>query len=301
MRIAGSTPADDWRKRLPDYGQPPLPTPDITDKPRREPRRRRSHALGWFVALGIGAALTALLLSNRDDPRSLGTQLDDTVASVRNLGTQAGQTLTDSQNAAAEASRSAVDGVSTAIEDTAISAKVKTALAADPSLSAARIVVTTTRGVVRLEGPAPDAVAKDRATVLAGAPQGVSGVDNRLALPQPGAVVAVADGVPRTQPPVPAQALPAVPATPVPDAALTNQVKAALAADATLAKAGIDVTSHDGIVRLDGLVSDLVAKDRAARLAAIQPGVKSVDNHLGLLEPPQAVLAPRGPVEGTAR
>ena len=74
---------------------------------------------------------------------------------------------------------------------------MKTALAADPALSASRIEVTTTNGVVRLDGPAPDAVAKERATVLAGAPQGVRGVDNRLALPQASRVVTVADGAPQ--------------------------------------------------------------------------------------------------------
>jgi osmotically-inducible protein OsmY len=99
-----------------------------------------------------------------------------------------------------QASRDAVNGVGSAIDDTGISLKVKTALAADPALSASRIEVTTTNGVVRLEGPAPDPAAKERATVLAGAPQGVRGVDNRLALPQPSRVVAIADGA--TQQPV---------------------------------------------------------------------------------------------------
>jgi osmotically-inducible protein OsmY len=64
--------------------------------------------------------------------------------------------------------------------------------------------VTTTQGIVRLEGPAPNATAKERATVLAGAPEGVRGVDNRLALPQPGQVVAVVEGStapPSAQPP----------------------------------------------------------------------------------------------------
>lgn len=198
MKPATDTRANDWRNRLPPYGQPadaPLGQPKVIVKEVRP--RGRSRAVGWFVALGLGAALAALAVSNLHDPRSLGTQLDDTVSHVRGLGNEVGRTVTDSQTAAVDASRTALDGVTTAIDDSAISLKVKTALAADPALSASRIEVSTAQGVVRLDGPAPDAAAKARATVLAGAPQGVRGVDNRLALPQAANVVAVADGVQR--------------------------------------------------------------------------------------------------------
>lgn len=197
MRPVTSAPADDLRERLPPYGQPT----DPNIKPRRwradERPRRRSSAGAWLLALGLGAAITAVAVATLQDSRSPGTQLDDAIANVRDFGHRMGQTVTDSQHAAVEASRNAVDGVGTAIDDTGISLKVKTALAADPALSAPRIEVTTTDGVVRLDGPAPDAAARDRATVLAGAPQGVRGVDNRLTLPQAGRVVAVAEGVPR--------------------------------------------------------------------------------------------------------
>jgi BON domain len=50
---------------------------------------------------------------------------------------------------------------------------VKTALAADPALSALQIDVTTRDGVVTLEGPAPSEDARSRASVLAAAPAGV--------------------------------------------------------------------------------------------------------------------------------
>lgn len=200
MRSATRPETDNWRDRLPPYGQ--TTDPDVEPPARRwredEPPRRRSSAGGWVLALGLGAAITAIAVASLQDPRSVGTQLDGAVANVRGLGDRVGQTVTDSQSAAVEASRNAVDGVGTAIDDTGISLKVKTALAADPALSASRIEVTTTAGVVRLDGPAPDVAAKERATVLAGAPQGVRGVDNRLALPQASRVVAVADGLPRT-------------------------------------------------------------------------------------------------------
>lgn len=198
MRPATSSHADDnWRDQLPPYGEVAPPVATVRPLPR-ERRRRGPGLLGWVVALGLGAGLAAFLIANQDDPRTVGRQLDDAIAGVRDTGDRMGQAVASSQDAAAQASRNAVDGVSTAFDDTAISLKVKTALAADPALSASRITVTTTDGVVRLEGPAPDAAAQARATVLAGAPQGVRGVDNRLTLPQQGQVVAVADGMPAT-------------------------------------------------------------------------------------------------------
>ena len=198
MRSAASPNAEEGRDRLPPYGHPTDPT--VRPPARRwhadDGPRRRSSAGAWFLALGLGAAITVVTVATLQDSRSPGTQLDDAIASVRDFGHRMGQTVTDSRAAAVEASRNAVGGVGTAIDDTGISLKVKTALAADPALSAPRIEVTTTNGVVRLDGPAPDAAAKERATVLAGAPQGVRGVDNRLTLPQAGRVVAVADGMP---------------------------------------------------------------------------------------------------------
>ncbi len=208
MRPAASPRADDWRDHLPPYGQPLEPPP--VSPPLREPDvdrpPHRSRAGSWFIALGLGAALAVLAIANLQDPRSLGTQLDDAVNRVRGVGDEVGRSVTDSQQAAVQASRQALDGVGTAIDDGAISLKVKAALAADPALSAARIDVSTTRGIVRLDGPAPDSAARERATVLAGAPQGVRGVDNRLALPQPANVVTVAEGVHRPQPETPAVA-----------------------------------------------------------------------------------------------
>lgn len=66
------------------------------------------------------------------------------------------------------------------IDDAAITASVNASLAKDPDLSALKIDVDTRSGVVTLSGPAPSAAAKDRATSLAQAVDGVSGVNNNL-------------------------------------------------------------------------------------------------------------------------
>lgn len=198
VQHADRRPDDDWRDHLPPYGQPVAadtpPRPALAPAPApATPPARHSRLGTWLLALGLGAAITAVAISNLQDPRSLGTQLDDAIRQARGVGSDVQETVMQSQTAATEASRDALQGVSTALDDSAISLKVKTALAADPALSAARIDVTTSGGIVRLEGPAPDAVSKERATVLASAPRGVKGVDNRLALPQPGKVVSVVE------------------------------------------------------------------------------------------------------------
>ncbi|KQW51645.1 MULTISPECIES: BON domain-containing protein [unclassified Roseateles] len=70
--------------------------------------------------------------------------------------------------------------VQPAPEDTGITVQVRMALAADSTLSAVPIAVSTDRGVVKLEGQAPDAPTRERATVVASSATGVKAVDNRL-------------------------------------------------------------------------------------------------------------------------
>ncbi|MFG6432435.1 BON domain-containing protein [Roseateles sp. LYH14W] len=67
-------------------------------------------------------------------------------------------------------------------EDTGITQQVRSALAADSTLAAVPIAVSTDQGVVKLEGQAPDAPTRERATVVASSASGVKAVDNRLTL-----------------------------------------------------------------------------------------------------------------------
>ena len=303
-----------WRKYLPAYGVVPSTVPVDETRHERHVRhqqaqrheRRRTSLLGWFVALCAGAGIAMLAVHALHDPRSVGTQLDQAVASVRDVGNQAGQTLTDSQNVVADASHGVVADVKSSISDTAISVKIKTALAADPALKASRINVETTNGVVRLEGPAPDATSRERASVLASAPAGVRGVDNRLTLPQPGQVATVTGGAlqrtapttinPALNPDVAASMpMPAASVALTEDARLSQRVETALTNDSTLARTKVAVSAQQGVVRLEGVVPDAAAKDRALALANAQAGVKSVDNRL--LTPEAATLLARGNTE----
>lgn len=142
------------------------------------PRRRRWPAL--LVATLIGAAAAALFVSSQYDGRSLGTRIDDTVAAAGGTVDRSVDDLRGAASGAAAGTVMAADRVAIALNDTGITAAVKTALAADPALSALKIEVTTREGVVQLDGPAPDTKARDRAGVLAAAPDGVRSVANRL-------------------------------------------------------------------------------------------------------------------------
>ena len=75
------------------------------------------------------------------------------------------------------------DKVVNAAGDAAITVAVNAALAKDQQLNVLRINVQTVDGHVVLDGSAPDAAARQRATQLARNVDGVKSVDNRLAVP----------------------------------------------------------------------------------------------------------------------
>ncbi len=94
--------------------------------------------------------------------------------------TTAGQKVDGAVADAKTATRNAANTISTGAADVAITTKVKSALAADTKLSALKINVDTKDGNVALTGTAPDASARDMASTLVNAVEGVRSVDNRL-------------------------------------------------------------------------------------------------------------------------
>ena len=75
-------------------------------------------------------------------------------------------------------------GVGEYASDAGLTAKVKTALVAEPGLKALQINVDTADGVVTLSGTVDSPTNVDRATQVAQAVQGVKSVDNRLTVKQ---------------------------------------------------------------------------------------------------------------------
>lgn len=72
------------------------------------------------------------------------------------------------------------DKAGVAIDDTAITAKVKAAILAEPGLNVLQINVDTTKGVVTLSGAVDSQQISDRAKEIAGAVAGVKGIENQL-------------------------------------------------------------------------------------------------------------------------
>lgn len=146
------------------------------------PRRRWPAVLAASVLV---AGITALAVSAYYDDRSVGEKLDATVVNAQQKVQEQVAALSQSASAAARDGARVSELAAATFSDAGITAAVKTALAADPKLSALQIQVDTEGGVVSLLGPAPDARSRERAELLAAAPAGVVRVDNRLVVSPP--------------------------------------------------------------------------------------------------------------------
>ena len=124
-------------------------------------------------SVAIAAAVAALTLAACDDNRTVGQNVDRGLASAER---KTEQVASDARQATAEATAKASEQVADASITTAINAEY----AKDDRLSAIKIDVDTNDGRVTLTGSAPDATAKERATMLANNVKGVKSVDNKL-------------------------------------------------------------------------------------------------------------------------
>ncbi|MEO8020687.1 BON domain-containing protein [Polaromonas sp.] len=127
------------------------------------------------------ALLLALTACNKQDGgKTVGQSVDSGIAKTEQAAKDAGNAMKDASKDAQVAGRKASTSVGEKIDDMTITAKVSGNLAQDPDLSAIKINVDTKDGVVTLNGPAPTAAAKDKATAIAKGVQGVSSVNNQL-------------------------------------------------------------------------------------------------------------------------
>lgn len=134
-----------------------------------------------YAAFAAAAMATSLIVAcGQKEDETVGQRLDGAVEQTQSAGAEM---RTDANNAAQDmkaAGNEAADKIAIGAADMAITAKVNAALAGDSQLSALKINVDTTNGHVELKGTAPDPAARDRATVLAAAVEGVVKVENRL-------------------------------------------------------------------------------------------------------------------------
>src|SRR5207253_5100224 len=99
----------------------------------------------------------------------------------RGTETRTGQTNPPTTTAKIEAKTSqAADKVAIAADDTAITAKVKAAILAEPGLKSLQINVDTKDGTVTLSGIVDNADLRERAKQLASSTAGVKGVVDQL-------------------------------------------------------------------------------------------------------------------------
>lgn len=83
-------------------------------------------------------------------------------------------------NNATEKVAAATDKVATVVDDTALTAKVKAALMAEPGLSSLQIGVDTKNATVTLSGAVDNATSRDRAKQVASSVAGVTNVVDQL-------------------------------------------------------------------------------------------------------------------------
>ncbi|MDR7376258.1 hyperosmotically inducible protein [Rhodoferax ferrireducens] len=148
--------------------------------------------------------------------------------------------------------------VGTEIDDTVVTASVKSALLADPDVKSLDFKVETRKGEVQLSGFVESQAQIDRATSIVQGVSGVKSVDNKLSLK-------VADTTVGNK---------------VDDGIVTGRVKAALLADASIKSLDIGVVTRKGEVQLSGFVDNQAQIDRAVQVARATEDVHSVSNEM---------------------
>ena len=78
-----------------------------------------------------------------------------------------------------------------------------------------------------------------------------------------------------------------VPVVPREDAAITEDVRARLAADEQTKPFDLTVGTTAGVVRVGGSVAKSADRDSVERIARETPGVRSVDNHVRFGDVPE--------------
>lgn len=150
--------------------------------------------------------------------------------------------------------------VGTEIDDGIVTAKVKSALLADPDIKSFELKVETRNGEVMLSGFVGSQAHVDRAIQVARGVQGVKVVTNKMSLKEGAATVGntVDDGI------------------------ITTKIKSALLADPNIKSLDISVVTRKGEVQLSGFVNNQAQIDQATALARAVEGVKSVANEMSI-------------------
>ena len=150
--------------------------------------------------------------------------------------------------------------VGTEIDDTVLTAKVKSALLGDQELKSLDIKVETRKNMVQLSGFVDSHARADRAIAVARGVQGVKGVENGMTIKDGSTTVGnkVDDGI------------------------VTTRVKSALLADPDVKSNDIAVVTRKGEVQLSGFVDSQAQIDRAVAATRTVEGVQGVVNEMSV-------------------
>lgn len=140
-------------------------------------------------------------------------------------------------------------------------------------LKGRHVNVTSSGGVVTLNGEVADDTERAEALLLARTTDGVTRVEDSL-------TVTAASPAATAASPAAAAASPASPAVADGDDSLGTRVKTQLSADAQVKGAAIDVTAKNGVVLLQGTVPSTAAKQHALTVARGTDGVTQVVDRL---------------------
>jgi len=150
--------------------------------------------------------------------------------------------------------------VGTEIDDSVVTARVRTALLADHDAKSFEIKVETRKGQVQLSGFVATQARIDEAIALTRNVEGVRGVENGMRLKDGKATVGntVDDGI------------------------VTAKVKSALLADPAVKSFDIAIVTRKGEVQLSGFVDNLAQASRAIEIVRGVEGVQTISNEMSV-------------------
>ena len=148
--------------------------------------------------------------------------------------------------------------VGTQVDDTVITASVKSALLADPAIRSLDLQVETRDGTVQLSGFVDSQSQIDQALAITRSVAGVTEVENGVTVKGTSTTLG----------------------TKIDDATVTGRVKTALLADPDIKSLDISVVTYNGEVQLTGFVDSQSQIDKASEIARATEGAGSVKSEL---------------------
>jgi len=219
--------------------------------------RQRTVFVVLNVQTSLHSPLKELTMTQRKSPEHCF--LNAFLAGAIAAGIGASPALAATGDSSAPQAKS--DSMAAVITDTAITGGVKARLQSEAGLKKSKIEVTTTNGVVTLEGSASDSTAKTLAGNATESVAGVKSVDNSLKVLDQSKTRTAVDKTQRV----------------VSDSWITTKVKSDLLADDLAKSFKIGVKTIRGVVVLSGALPNQTAVEHASAIAGKVNGVKSVD------------------------